>query len=147
MQTPAHRTIVAAVGVVITDDAGRLLLVLRARDPGAGRWSVPGGKVEPGEELRRAAEREVLEETGLTVRVTRELGTVEIPHGSTTFQVTDFAAVALGGELRAGDDAAAVRWADAGDLAALPLTAGLLAALRGFGVLRQPGARTIDAGE
>ena len=58
-----------AVGAVVHDEQGRLLLVLRGREPAAGVWSIPGGKVEPGEARESAVEREVLEETGLVVEV------------------------------------------------------------------------------
>jgi 8-oxo-dGTP diphosphatase len=64
---------ILAASAVICDEAGRVLLVLRGRDPQRGRWSVPGGKVEPGETLEQAATREALEETGLQVRIGPEL--------------------------------------------------------------------------
>ena len=60
--------LVPCVGAVVHDAAGRLLLVRRGRDPHRGRWSLPGGRVEAGESPEQAIEREVREETGLTVR-------------------------------------------------------------------------------
>ena len=60
---------IPAAGAVITDAAGRVLLVLRGHEPQSGRWSIPGGHVEPGETPAEAAAREALEETGLTVRI------------------------------------------------------------------------------
>src|SRR4051812_45185259 len=59
------RPVVACVGAVVTDGHGRLLVVRRANDPSAGLWSVPGGKVEPGEDDAAAVVREAYEETGL----------------------------------------------------------------------------------
>ena len=58
---------IACVGGLAYDDAGRLLLVQRANEPGRGLWSVPGGRVEPGEDDAAALVREMWEETGLRV--------------------------------------------------------------------------------
>ena len=67
---------VPCVGALVHDDDGRLLVVRRGREPGRGLWSVPGGRVEPGESDTVAVEREVLEETGLHVTVGIRVGTV-----------------------------------------------------------------------
>ena len=66
-------------GIVVHDGPGgrRLLLVLRGREPSRGNWSVPGGRVEPGESDEAATAREVLEETGLHVNVGPLVGSVE----------------------------------------------------------------------
>ncbi len=58
---------VAAVGALIVDEEGRLLLVRRARDPGKHLWGLPGGFVDHGETAEQALAREVLEETQLTL--------------------------------------------------------------------------------
>ena len=126
--------IVLAVGAVITDAAGRVVLVKRGKEPQRGRWTVPGGSVEPGESLQEAAAREVLEETGLQVRIGRELWNLLSPTADgRTFEIHDFAATVAGGELRAGDDAEDARWVRADELDELPLTVGLV------GYLRRPG--------
>ena len=57
---------VPASTAVLFDDEGRILLVLRNREPGAGEWSLPGGFVENGESPEDAAKRELIEETGLS---------------------------------------------------------------------------------
>ncbi len=128
--------IVLAASAVITDDAGRVLLVLRGTEPEKGRWSVPGGSVEPGETLAEAAAREAFEETGLRVSVGRELWCVTIPAGDgRVFEVHDFAATVTGGELAPGDDADDARWVTPAELDQLPLTTNLADYLRGAGIL------------
>ena len=129
------RIVQAAAAVVVRPD-GRLLLVRRAREPQRGRWSVPGGKVEPGETPAEAAVREVFEETGARVRAERELGVVRVPGGAgVVYEVHDVAATYLGGELHPGDDADAVRWTAPGELVALETTDGLLEHLVRFGIV------------
>ncbi len=122
---------VPCVGVVVLDDQGRLLVVRRARPPSAGRWSVPGGRVEPGEALEAAAVREAHEETGLDVRLAGVVGLVELPGlDDQVYVVTDFAATVVGSEVPApGDDADEVRWVTRDALVALPTSPGLLETL------------------
>ncbi len=117
---------VPCVGAVVKDEAGRLLLIKRGHEPGAGLWSLPGGRIEPGETDQQAVAREILEETGLQVTCGRLVGTAELPGlDGAMIDVRDYLAVVTGGELAAGDDAADVRWATAAELARLPLTKGL----------------------
>lgn len=122
---------VACVGGIAHTRDGRILLVQRRNDPGRGRWSVPGGRVEPGESDAQALVREMAEETGLTVEVGALVGTVV--RGD--FHIADYRCTAVGGTLRAGDDAADARWVDAAEFAALPLVEGLAETLGGWGVL------------
>jgi len=68
---------IPCVGAVIKDDAGRLLLIKRGHEPAAGRWSIPGGRIEAGESDVDALVREVREGTGLEVAAGRLLGAVQ----------------------------------------------------------------------
>lgn len=126
---------VLAASAVITDDDGRVLLVQRGKEPQKGRWSVPGGSVEPGETLEEAAAREALEETGLIVSIGRELWTLTTPTADgRTFEIHDFAATVVGGELAAGDDADDARWLWPEELKDLALTTDLATYLRRAGI-------------
>ncbi len=119
---------VRCVGAVVTDEAGRLLLVRRANEPGRGLWSLPGGRVEPGETDAEALAREVAEETGLAVRVGRLVGRVRI--GS--YDVGDYVCTVLGGTMAAATDALDVGYLDPRSVST---TAGLVTTLESWGLL------------
>jgi len=126
---------IPCVGAVIRDTAGRLLLIKRGHEPGAGLWSLPGGRIEPGETDQQAVAREIMEETGLAVEIRRLLGRVELPGpDGVVIDVADYLAVVTGGQLAAGDDAADARWVTAAELDGLPLTSGLAGYLAAWGV-------------
>jgi 8-oxo-dGTP diphosphatase len=126
---------VLGVGAVVVDD-GRLLLVRRARGWAAGRWAVPGGKVEHGEALAEALTRELHEETGLEGVCGQLLGWAEIVEPEVHFVILDFEVTLVGGhEAVAGDDAAEVRWVDVADVAELPLVDGLAELLHDAGII------------
>jgi 8-oxo-dGTP diphosphatase len=141
MPEPSASARLQCVGAVIRDGAGRMLLILRGHEPGKGLWSIPGGRIEPGETDEQAVIREVLEETGLTVTCGRLLGAAELPgQDGAVIEVRDYLAAlppgAAPAAARAGDDAAAVRWVTDADADAMDargeLTAGLLVALRSW---------------
>jgi ADP-ribose pyrophosphatase YjhB (NUDIX family) len=128
--------IIPCVGAIITDAAGRLLLIKRGHEPGKGLWSIPGGRVEPGETDEQAVIREVREETGLVVQPGRLIGAVRRPApAGAMLDIRDYAATVTGGTLAAGDDADDARWAGPAELPGLSLTDGLAEALTDWGVL------------
>jgi ADP-ribose pyrophosphatase YjhB (NUDIX family) len=136
-QTPGRR--IPCAGAIIRDEAGRLLLIRRRNEPGAGLWSLPGGRIEPGETDQQAVVREVAEETGLEVTCGPLIGAVERPApGGAVFDIRDYAAFVTGGALAAGDDASDARWVTPEETSALDaaarLTAGLATVLRSWGV-------------
>ena len=127
---------IPCVGAIVLDDARRILLIKRGQVPALGLWSIPGGRVEPGERHEVAVVRELLEETGLTGAVVREVGTVlrDAPSGG-TYEIRDFLLSVDGGVLRAGTDADDAGWFTRADLDDLPCSPGLVVALAEWDVL------------
>lgn len=111
-------------------DRGNVLLVRRGSHPAKGYWSIPGGKVAHGETLTAAVEREMLEETGLRVRVGPLVEIYErLPRRGAGgmdahFVVLDYLCEATGGLLRAGDDAEEAGWFAVSELSELHMTPG-----------------------
>ena len=125
-----------AVGAVVFR-AGHVLLVKRGRPPSQGQWAIPGGRVELGETLQAAAEREINEETGLAIRAGDPVHTFDVilrdDAGRVRFHyvIVDLLADYLaGGEPRPGDDAREARWVAPQDLAELPVSQTTLDVLR-----------------
>ena len=123
------------VGAVAVDD-GRLLLVRRGNPPQRGLWSVPGGRVEPGETVGEAVVREVTEETGLEGLCGALLGWVERIDAEHHFVILDFLVEILDpADPVAGDDALEARWVPLDDVAEMDLVDGLAEFLHEHGVL------------
>jgi 8-oxo-dGTP diphosphatase len=121
---------IRCVGAVVHDPGGRLLLVRRANPPAQGLWSIPGGRVEPGEDDETAVVREVAEETGLRVRPVRHVGSVQRDAGDgDVYEIEDFLCTVLGGTLRPGDDASDAGWFSAAQFGAAATSPGLVEAL------------------
>lgn len=119
--------LVGVGAVIIQED--RVLLIRRGQPPLLGEWSLPGGVLECGETLREAVIREAREETGLTVETGEMLGVYERIIRSEDGRVRyhyvliDFLCRPASGDVKAGSDAADVRWFTPEELPSLKLPA------------------------
>lgn len=122
-----EKPIVAVGGVVIHDS--RVLVIRRGQPPLEGRWSIPGGILEIGETIAAGIEREMMEETGVRVRV---LDLIEIyekvlrdeeKEPQYHFVILDYACEFVEGTARAGGDVTDVAWVSEQQLESLALTA------------------------
>lgn len=111
---------VPAVGVVCLR-GDEVLLIRRGTPPRQGEWSLPGGRIEPGETATDAAIRELREETGVEARLTGLLDVVDgiFPTAGRHYVLIDYAAEWLSGEPVAGDDALEARFVPLDQVAAL----------------------------
>ena len=127
----------AAVGAVVLRGE-RVLLVQRRDPPNAGQWAIPGGSVRLGETLQAAAEREVLEETGVTIRAGRSVFAFDAierdPSGAVRYHyvIVDLLAEYVTGEPRARDDALDAAWLSTEDLQRVPVNETTRELLRGL---------------
>ena len=124
-----------AVGAIVVRDE-ELLMVRRANDPGAGLWSVPGGRVEKSEYLTDALRREILEETGLEIEVAELAGLFEVV-GEDHFVVLDYLATVSGSDPtpRPMGDADDARWVPLDEIKDLDCTPRFEELLNAWGVL------------
>ncbi|AOY59067.1 MULTISPECIES: NUDIX hydrolase [Desulfococcus] len=129
------------VGAVVFKN-DKILLVLRGKPPAEGVWAIPGGRLNLGETLKEAAEREIREETGIDIRAGEPVFTFDVierdPDGGIRFHyvIVDLAAEYVGGVPSAGDDAVEVRWVSAAEMDAMdvnPTTRKLLKTRFSFG--------------
>jgi 8-oxo-dGTP diphosphatase len=128
-------TPLCAVGAIVSR-SGRVLLVRRAHPPSQGLWAIPGGRVELGESLQEAAEREIKEETGLTIRAGKPVYTFDVilrdEAGRVQFHyvIVDVLADYVSGSVCAADDAYEARWVAPSELKELAVNQTTLEALR-----------------
>jgi 8-oxo-dGTP diphosphatase len=127
-----ERPLVGVGGVVIED--GRALLIRRGSEPLLGEWSIPGGSLELGETLEEGVARELLEETGLEVRVLELIEVFDRIYVETTagtdakrgprfhYVIVDYLCERIRGDARAGSDVTDVTWAREDELEAYSLT-------------------------
>ena len=110
-----------AVGAIVFND-NKVLLVRRGKPPAEGVWAIPGGSVKLGETLQQAAEREILEETGVTIRAREPAYTFESiqrdDSGAIRFHyvIIDLNADYVDGEPKPDDDALDARWFSPNDI-------------------------------
>ncbi len=122
---------VAAVGVVVVREDGRLLLARRANPPAQGLWSLPGGRIELGETVVEAARREVREECGV------ECEPLEVFHAVDRvfrdregrvqyhYLIVEVLARWVSGEVSPGSDASEADWFKTRELSSLDITPGV----------------------
>ena len=128
-----ERPVVGIGGVIIEKD--RALLIRRGSEPLLGEWSIPGGTLELGESLQQGVARELLEETGIEVRVLELIEVFDrvfLENGSNDtegkrrlrfhFVIADYLCERLAGEPRAGSDVTDVAFAREEELARFHLT-------------------------
>lgn len=122
---PSHPLV--GVGAIAVKE-GKILLVRRAFEPGAGKWSIPGGMVELGETLSEACAREMEEETGLTVEVLEQIRAFDMidrdGDGKVRYHyaLVDFLVRPVGGEEKPSVEVKEMMWATYEDAKAMDLT-------------------------
>jgi 8-oxo-dGTP diphosphatase len=134
--------LVPRVGVgAITIHEGRILLVKRGVEPSRGLWAIPGGTLNLGETLQECAAREILEETGITIKIGKCIYVFDFFERDDSgkikfhFVVVDFAGQYLSGEPKGADDAEEARWLKPDELSKLPVAKNTIAALKEIGFL------------
>jgi len=124
--SPPQRPQLAVSAVIFRE--GKLLLLKRAKSPGHGFWSLPGGRVEFGESLHTALAREVDEEAGLTIDIVALAGWREVlpgAGGGGHYLIMSFATRWVAGEPRLNAEHDDFKWVEPGRFGDLKLTGGL----------------------
>ena len=106
------------VGVVIINKSDEILLVKRGNHPNKGKWTIPGGHLEPGETIISAAKREIYEETGLKINNPVLIDAVDLIQKKENgellkhYILIDYAVREFKGIEIAGSDATEIKWVD-----------------------------------
>jgi 8-oxo-dGTP diphosphatase len=122
----AGHPMVGVGGIVLNE--GKVLLVKRGKQPGYGKWSIPGGMVELGETLSEAIKREVLEECGIEIELADVVAVLERvirredERVRYHYVLVDFLGYWKGGDLQPASDILEARWADPGEMETLEMT-------------------------
>lgn len=104
-----------AVGAAVFKD-GNILLVKRRNPPAQNQWTIPGGRVNKGETLQKAVEREIFEETQIRIQAKEAVYVFDVIERDLTkevkvhYVIIDYQATYISGEPKAGDDALEARW-------------------------------------
>ena len=123
------------VGAVVIKD-GKVLLVKRGIPPNKGLWAIPGGSLKLGETLQMGAEREILEETGITIRTGAPFYSFDFIQrdgsGRVHFHyvIVDMMGDYIKGEIKAADDAHDARWVPPEELGELEVSQNTLKILK-----------------
>ena len=136
------------VGVVVIKE-GQMLMVRRSREPGRGKWSVPGGRLELGETLYEGARREIAEECSIDVEIERVLDAADAiirdADGRVRYHyvLLDFVGTYKGGEPKARSDATECRWVELDEVSALDIPESLRAVLERNGIIKRQKHREV----
>lgn len=129
-----------AVGAVVIEE-GRVLLVKRKYPPKQGKWAIPGGSVNLGESLQAAAEREILEETGLVIEAKKPIYTFDLIERDSKenilfhYVVVDLFAKYVSGDVQPADDVSDARWFDPDEIEGLDISENTKKLLDKMGIL------------
>lgn len=108
---------VLTVDALIEDDKGRVLIIKRAVEPFKGRWCLPGGKVDEGERVEAALEREIVEELKVRIGIRELIGIYSEPDRDPRghFVSALFHATIVGGEPTRSEEVSEIKWVERGD--------------------------------